>query len=298
MTSKSGLFGAMFSAFLISTASGDSTAESARTYDYNRLIGHWVGTIDDGDKYPQIYITVKPIDDTVRATVIVPITIFVPQRPSIVGARNDSSARMGPFRFTPGENTEELDGILRLGRNWQFPARLRRGDPEAKPPAGVLPEPERLGTPIWTLQTDGPIWGSPVLVDSSLYVASADSTIYCLNRKSGKIRWRFRTGGQLVSYLTLNAHRLYALSDDGFLYVLNADTGDVVWKFDTGGGTVVRGWPDDRQYDHAGSSATIDGDRILIGSADGHVFALDRQSGVEKWRFKTDGIVRLTVPFR
>ena len=107
--------GSILCCFVICTIAGQSAADSARTFDYNRLIGHWVGTIEDGDKSPSIYITVTPIEDTLRAIVNIPITNIWGWRGS-VGARNDSSARLGMFRFTPNENTDELSGIARLGR--------------------------------------------------------------------------------------------------------------------------------------------------------------------------------------
>ena len=280
-----------FCVALTVTSAGQSEVDSARTYDYNRLIGHWVGAVEDGDKSPSIYITVKPIDDTLRAIVNFPITNFYNFQ-GTVGARNDSSARLGPFRFTPNENTDELNGITRVGRNWQFPTRLRRGDPDKAPSSGTPPEPKRTGRPLWTFQTGVAIWGSPVLAGNLLYVASVDSTIYCINASAGEVIWRVQTDGPLVSYLTVVAVRLYALSDDGLLYVLDAETGKNVWAFDTGGGTVVRAWPDDHRFDHAGSRATVDGDGVLIGSAEGHVYSLDRETGIEHWRFKTEGIVR------
>lgn len=51
----------------------------------------------------------------------------------------------------------------------------------------------------------------------------------------------------------------------------SAASGTIVWTFTTGG--AVR------------SSPVVAGDLLLVGSGDGHLYALDRRSGAERWRF-------------
>ena len=56
--------------------------------------------------------------------------------------------------------------------------------------------------------------------------------------------------------------------------------GGLLWSRQTGG--PVR------------SSATIVGDEVLVGSSDGHLYALDANDGSEKWRFEAGGAVEST----
>jgi len=51
----------------------------------------------------------------------------------------------------------------------------------------------------------------------------------------------------------------------------------VAWKFKTGGRVL--------------SSPAVSGDLVFVGSADGHLYAIDRATGAQRWRFATQGAV-------
>ncbi len=110
----------------------------------------------------------------------------------------------------------------------------------------------RDGSEVWSFYADGPIRFSPVAHQGSLYVASDDGCLYCLNAADGKLRWRFR--GAPSDRKALGNRRVISswparggpvVADDTvyfaagiwpfmgtFLYALDAQTGQVRWLND------------------------------------------------------------------
>jgi outer membrane protein assembly factor BamB len=168
---------------------------------------------------------------------------------------------------------------------------------ELKP--GALPPehaPERVPGPVaqpaWTFKTGGPIWSSPAVAEDTVYFGSSDGIIHALRADSGKPLWQFKTGGRVMGHPTLQGLYLYELSDDGYLYKLERSTGTLVWQFDTHGGGIPRSMAE--TYDYMSSAATVVDGTIYIGSADKRLYAIDDDSGRERWHFATEGIVRST----
>jgi outer membrane protein assembly factor BamB len=156
--------------------------------------------------------------------------------------------------------------------------------PADAPPKG------RVAEPAWTFKTGGAIWSSPAVAGGTVYFGSNDGMIYAVKAGSGKQVWQFKTGGAVVGGVTLEGRFLYALSDDGNLYKLAQHTGKLVWQFDTHGGAVPRDFA--VRYDTLSSAATVAGGTVFIGSADKRLYAVDAQTGLEKWHFDTQDIVR------
>jgi outer membrane protein assembly factor BamB len=162
--------------------------------------------------------------------------------------------------------------------------------PAAAPPAGPV------ATPVWTFKTGDAIWSSPAIAENTVYFGSNDGMIYAVSAKDGKEVWRFKTGGRVLSCPTLVGPHLYALSDDGYLYKLDRRSAKLVWKFDTHGGDVAREFPSPASstYDYLTSAASISDGTVFIGSADKKLYAVDADTGQEKWHFETKGIIRST----
>lgn len=153
-----------------------------------------------------------------------------------------------------------------------------------------------VAKPSWTFKTGAAIWSSPSVADNTVYFGSNDGVIYALNARSGKLIWQFKTGNRVMGRPTLDRGHLYVLSDDGYLYKLDRRSAKEVWKSDTHGGAVARDLPGKKSeaYDYLTSAASVAGGLVYIGSADKRVYAVDAETGQEKWHFDTQGIVRST----
>jgi outer membrane protein assembly factor BamB len=117
---------------------------------------------------------------------------------------------------------------------------------------------------------------SPTVHDGTVFVGSANGTLYAIDAATGQEKWRFATGGRIRSTPKVHQKRVYFGSWDQHLYALDVDSGKQVWRFDTGG--IVQASP-----------AFGDG-RVYIGSRNPRVFALDAATGEKVWEFEhTDG---------
>jgi outer membrane protein assembly factor BamB len=151
--------------------------------------------------------------------------------------------------------------------------------------------------PLWRFPTSGQIWSSAVQEGGVLYFGSDDNCLYALDASGGELRWRFATGGRVRSTPVLEGERIYFTSDDGFLYALNRGDGSAIWRFDLDCAEVPRVLPSPHpplDYDYLLSSPLLVEGVLHVGSANGSLYAVDCQSGEEKWRFESGGRIRST----
>jgi len=125
------------------------------------------------------------------------------------------------------------------------------------------------------------IYGSPAVAEGLVYVGGYNGKVYAVNSESGALRWVYPRDGDLepiVGGLVASQGRLYFGCSDGKVYTLDAATGDMVGEpFQT--------------EDKIWSTPVVEGDTLYVGSFDNSLYALDIQSGSEKWRFDTEGAV-------
>jgi eukaryotic-like serine/threonine-protein kinase len=179
---------------------------------------------------------------------------------------------------------------------------------------------------LWKFQTNGPIVGSPVIDNGTVFIGSLDSTLYALDFSTGNLKWKITTGGAIRSSVCLAPQRLFLLSSDGFLYRLKKDSGSVDGVFQTMNGflgdqqndifdyftstpiivdsTIYFGSGDDiyavsikdgnikwtyKAADAVHTKLAISNNQLFAGSFDGHLYALDVNTGKLLWKFKTIG---------
>jgi outer membrane protein assembly factor BamB len=166
------------------------------------------------------------------------------------------------------------------------------------------------GSLIWQKQVANPgdayhIYASPVIFDNKIYVGLAShcvnpcvrGEIVCIDAASGNILWTFFTapegslGGGVWSSCAVDPNRRtiyvgtgnYCSGEDTYsssVLALNADTGSLVWSY--------KKVPpkDTRNFDFGASPVLFDIvgiPALVIGSKDGHCYALHRQTGDLLW---------------
>jgi outer membrane protein assembly factor BamB len=156
-------------------------------------------------------------------------------------------------------------------------AKLQRAQPAAVPV-----------TVVWTFEQAerGAIISTPVVTEDCVYVAAIrdnalnpSGIVYCLDRKSGRVRWTFDDDGAMKhTYSTpcLADGRLYIGegmhgNDVCKMYCLDAATGRKLWEFVTGG--------------HIESSPCVTVGAVFFGSGDDGVYCLDAVTGKKHWQF-------------
>jgi len=158
--------------------------------------------------------------------------------------------------------------------------------PESKIPAGKVK---------WNFDTGNKVRSAPALYGGVLFIGSNDGHLYALDAESGKLKWKFQAAGAVASSPAVYRDTVFIEAGDAAIHAVDARTGREKW-------TVKTGVPITRdpkrmatgkwEYEH--SSPVIAAATLYIGSADGNVYALDPESGKQKWVFKTAGRVRAT----
>lgn len=140
------------------------------------------------------------------------------------------------------------------------------------------------GSLRWKFKANGSIHSSPLVNNERIYFGSWDTYFYALDAQTGQLIWKFGTGTNtgmagIQASATIDSGVVYFGARDAHLYALNAANGNLVWKYDAGNAWIV-------------GSAVIHHDVLLAGTSDSYLLlALDKKTGEEKFRFKTNGYV-------
>jgi outer membrane protein assembly factor BamB len=123
---------------------------------------------------------------------------------------------------------------------------------------------------------------SPVVAGERVYVGGGDGYVHAVSASDGREIWKFKTAGRVRSSPAYAQGVVYVGSMDGYLYALDGDNGKLLWKFATEGSSFD---PDKISFDRISiiSSPAIGKALVLIGSRDGHLYAVDRATGKQQW---------------
>ncbi len=124
------------------------------------------------------------------------------------------------------------------------------------------------------------IYGTPAIDGELVYIGGFDGKVRAINVETGAIRWVYPREGNLHSIIAgpLAAQgKVYIATKGGIVYSLNVATGDIIWQFEARGEI----W----------SMPSIAGDTLFIGSFNKNLYALDVNTGEEKWQqsFESQG---------
>ena len=124
------------------------------------------------------------------------------------------------------------------------------------------------GRELWRRRLGSVLRTRPSIAGQRLYLPLEDGRITVLQLASGDPVWARSVGGRPREVLALDA--LFVGSTDNFFYRLALDDGAIEWRWRTGGDIV--------------GAPRIDAERVFFVAADNVVRALDRRSGVQRWR--------------
>jgi len=126
---------------------------------------------------------------------------------------------------------------------------------------------------VWSFETRGQVYSSPLLFGGKVFVGSLDGNLYALSY-SGELLWSFETERPVYSsplgYSSGGVDTVAFGSDDGKVYALRTD-GNLAWSYQTDG------------WVSSSPAASVAGD-VYVCSYDGGLYAFDVNGGL-KWRF-------------
>jgi outer membrane protein assembly factor BamB len=128
------------------------------------------------------------------------------------------------------------------------------------------------------------IYGTPTVVNESVYVGGHDGKIYDISAESGRYKEQYLDAKEpqpIVGGTVVDQGIIYVGSANGVVYALNATNFQEEWQFPTG--------------DKIWSTPTIEDNALYIGSFDKNLYAININNGSKLWEFKTDGAI-ITQP--
>lgn len=180
------------------------------------------------------------------------------------------------------------------------PAVMFRGDAAHQGHAAAGPLTARPAI-RWKVSLGGKVFSSPVVSGGVAYLGGGDNQVHALRTADGTTVWTVTTRGAVHATPAVADGTLYVGDTSGTFYALDAATGAERWTFHaTGerrfGAKGLHGaQPADRYFeddwDFFLSSPVVGGGLVYFGSGNGRVYALDRETGRERWNVQTGEVV-------
>jgi len=137
------------------------------------------------------------------------------------------------------------------------------------------------GKKKWTYQAGGPVFSSPAIYKEQVIFGAADGNIYCLNSNDGKVKWKTATSAPVLGSPLVENNKIFIGGSKQF-FSLDAETGKKLWEFGIDGPVV--------------STPVIYKNDLLFGAWDTYLYALDKQTGLLKWKWNNGSAIRNYSP--
>jgi outer membrane protein assembly factor BamB len=129
------------------------------------------------------------------------------------------------------------------------------------------------GSTAWTFKAGGPIGHSPAYADGKIVFGSDDGKVTCLDAGSGRKIWDCDEGGGIWVSPAVSHGIVYLGTRSGVITALTLGEGQTRWRIQAGG-IILKP-----------ASVTEDGEKVIFGSEDMHVYCLSR-GGTLLWKSK------------
>jgi outer membrane protein assembly factor BamB len=147
----------------------------------------------------------------------------------------------------------------------------------------------RSGRKIWVLDTGAEIRKRAILHKGTLYIATADNTVFALDPDNGEVVWQYRRpplkGFSSAGYagMVLEKNKLITGFSDGYLVALDPVIGNALWSRDLASEVSVDNKEGVVKLTDSDATPVIVGDVLVAASVDGGVQGLAVDSGRVVW---------------
>ena len=148
------------------------------------------------------------------------------------------------------------------------------------------------GKQRWVYRSEEDLSTRPAVAHGSVYVASQQDTLFCVDARSGAWKWHHRRAPKGEGFTIFGAASVIAGGDavygaysDGFAAALDPKTGAARWEKQIA--------PPDAHLDV--DAIALDGTRLYAAAYSGAVLAVDARSGNVLWTAQAPGAAQLTL---
>lgn len=265
----------------------------ARPQAPDPILGTWLGTAGRPDNRTVFGLDVRATPDgtlTARLT-LEAMNYFGEPLPSFV-AKGGGAYGVPDLGIELVLEGATLRGTLAGGA----PIELARR--ERLPSDAPIPMELPLGPKIaWEFQLGAPVWSTPAVRESDVYVGTAGGVLHAVSAKDGTLAWTAPIGRPMFGAPLAAEHAVFVVADDGYLHARARDDGHELWRHDLGDARVPRLLPHPSvyDYDHDAPTPVLADGVLYVGSADGAFHAVDAATGAPLWRATAKGKVRASA---
>ena len=128
------------------------------------------------------------------------------------------------------------------------------------------------GKKMWEFKSGNRIVGTPAASNGVVVFGSADKKIYGVNAKTGKLCWEYTAKEAVLGAVTIDNGIAYIGASDHTFRAIDVKTGKLRWEY-----TDVKGYIETRPLIYEG--------KVIFGAWDNNLYALDKESGRELWKW-------------
>ncbi|MEG2593584.1 outer membrane protein assembly factor BamB family protein [Bacteroides sp.] len=135
------------------------------------------------------------------------------------------------------------------------------------------------GKKLWSFRSGNRIVGTPAVANGRVVFGSADKNIYGLDAKTGKLCWKIEAAEPVLGAVRIEKGIAYVGASDHTFRAIRIKNGELVWSYNG-----VKGYIE--------TLPLIEGDKVIFGAWDNTLYALDKHTGKERWKWN-GGLTRM-----
>jgi outer membrane protein assembly factor BamB/predicted phosphohydrolase len=124
----------------------------------------------------------------------------------------------------------------------------------------------------WEVKFQGPVFSSPSFSNNVVVFGAIDGNIYGLDVRNGKTIWNVDCGTPVLASPSIEDDFVYIGGGKNAFYSINITNGEVRWTFNEIDGLIQ-------------GRATVNGDNVVFGAWDRHLYCLSASTGGLKWKW-------------
>ncbi len=132
------------------------------------------------------------------------------------------------------------------------------------------------GKQLWRFETEGPVHATPAVRDGVVFIAGCDESFRGISLAGGKELFKVPAGSNTASSPLVEGDRAYFGTFNSEVMAFDIKARKIVWRYQN----------PERQFPYY-SSAALAGGRVIIGSRDKLLHAIEAASGKAAWTFTT-----------